>query len=1012
MRRNLGFYSGVVNVSSKPMICSSSTLSAPSTTTSTTTSYASVAPSVAALVPSYHTGEGYINRATGRRELHGGHGSIRVKKDSLEWAIGGFLEPTQSPAHSREQLDKAVTCLEEAVEEGVFPSLIAISILLRRTTRDTDASFASRVISAADVAGMSLDGRQLGWAISGAASNRDHAAFHSLLRKVSEFPGPVPSSILTRTIAGYFSLGQKHRALQQLDKARDAGIHLPGVLPSIIDETLRSFPREPPTQRLFTALEGCEARFEAITARQLRSGGPLSAIANHQNSLRLAAELVQARDAVLLRRKQMHKAATTSLDVLESLIIHYATSTPNTAPSSSEIDSLLSLLTGSLSPEGGVSHHQSFGPGSSVSAANNNNNNTASNNAVSSNNSSSGVSNDGSSGATASSSSSSSSSSSALHQLRSFFSLVAPHALQPQGLQMWLAPFSFRELNDEAPTRRQLLALLSRALSSTRIVSVASPRALSRCLAFILQNFKPTATFALGASPFDDAIAELDSNVLSTGPVQRLTINEIAKGIVDRSRTTSTTEQIWSLDDLDQTTATTMSVNPNNNVFGFANLDEISFEIMWVPENGLSVSEISNRYLSLVAGLYEFLAKIDAGSTPSPSSHHILLPWAAHERVLSVLLSKNRVVAAAQVAGHIAQARGLQNIHLSNELTTATLPTVLQPHSAIADPFLIERLIAATRTVFAASAKTFEDLLSIDSNVASLLQRILRPELVQSFLEVASNTTQAHIDAAVVVGSKTGIQSCRPSLLPRSSVITTEGGEVASTVGTNKPVSVAGEIKFIWPQEEQIAQNQGAQVRPIGSPPLGDAALTSSMMSQSIRASLLRMSNGSPLTNTALTDVLQSIYLSREAILATHVHFGVPLNSSIASTVVSMPLPSRQSSDESAANDQTSDLPQVFADALYNKISSTRLPPNGQQQSVQSSSGSTTVLTTSQAPSSVSASLGVAPASSATMLLSNPQIRQLKDAIMIRSLAYNSRLDLPLKRNAAYLEWLAKVLDS
>ncbi len=917
-------------------------------------------------------GEGYINRATGRRELHGGHGSLRVRKDSLEWAIGGFLEPTQSPAQSREQLDKAVTCLEEAVEEGVFPSLIAISILLRRTTRETDASFASRVISAADVAGMSLDGRQLGWAISGAATNRDHAAFHSLLRKVSEFPGPVPSSILTRTIAGYFSLGQKTRALQQLDKAREAGINIAGMLPAIIDETLRSFPREPPTQRLFTALEGCESRFEAVMSRQLRSGLSLSAIASNQNSIRLATELVQARDAVILRRKQMQKAATTSVNALESLIFHYATSAPNIT--TSEIDSLLSLLTGSLSPEGGVSHHQSFGPGS-----------VAAYNSINNNNSNVGISSDGPNSATTQ------------QTQRMFFSL-APHALQPQGLQMWLAPSSFRELNDEAPTRRQLLTLLSQALSSERIVSTASPRALSRCLAFILQNFKPTATFALGASPFDDAVAELDGNSSSSGPVQRLTLNEIAKG-TNKLRSECTCDQIWSLEDL---SPEAISLNPNEKSFGFANLNETSFKIAWIPETGLTVSEISARYLSLIAGLYEVLARIDASSSPPPSSHHILLPWAAHERVLTVLLSKNRVVAAAQVAGHIAQSRGIQNIQSAEPISSPIL-TILQSHSAIADPFLVERLVAATRTVFATTAKTNDDLLYIDSTMSLLLQRILRPELVQPFLEVASNTTQAHLDAAVIVGSKTGI---RPSVSPQTSVMSaTKGEEGISTSTIKNPNSVVGEIKFIWPQEDQVAQSQGStlpsQLRPTGSVPLGDSALTVSMMSQSIRASLLRLSNGSSLTNTALTDILQSIHLSREAILATHSRFGVPLNATIASNV-------RYSNDESSSIDETSDVPQVLTDALYNKISSTRSPSiiQHQLQSVPS-----TTSTSPQAPLSVSTSLGVAPASSASLLLLNPQQRQLKDAIIIRSLAFASRLDLQLKRNSSYIEWLKKVTN-
>ena len=946
-----------------------SEVSLPSTTSNSTSS-----------ITQFPQGEGYINRATGRRELHGSSGSLRVRKDSLEWAIAGFLEPTQSPIHSREQLDKAVTCLEEAVEEGVFPSLISISILLRRTTRDTDASFATRVIAAADVAGMSLDGRQLGWAISGAASNRDHAAFHSLLRKVSEFPGPIPSSILSRTIAGYFSLGLRDRAFQQLDKARDAGIHLPGMLPSIIDETLRSFPREPPTQRLYTALEGCESRFEATISRQLRSGITLSAIANQQNSIRLASELIQAREAVTNRRTQMQIAALTTLDALESLIVHYATTNLNITISSNEIDSLLSLLTGSLSPEGGISHHQSFGPGSqSTHNINAGNSSTTSS-----------VINDGT---TISS-----------QHLRTFYSLLPPHTSQTPGLQMWLSPSAFRELNDESPTRRQLLTLLSRALSSTRIVSCASPRALSRCLAFILQNFKQSASFALGASPFDDAISELDNNrSLNDGPIYFSTLDEISQGFVDSSRTEINIEQIWTLETLSST-----FLKQNGKYFGFANLDASSFQIAWVPEQGMSTAEIASRYLTLIAGLYQVLAKVDAGTCPPTSAHHVLLPWAAHERVLSVLLAKNRIVAAAQVAGHIAQARGLQMIQ-SNDSLGPSLPTVLQSHSAIADPFLVERLVAAMRTVFAKSAKTFDDLLKIDTRLAMLVQRILRPEYSKSFVEVATNTTHAHMEAAVIVTNKTGINSSHISSLPQVVSLkmeTRKDESIYLSEKSNAP-TIKDSVKFIWPQTDQdeATRTQGATtqlIRPISNS-LGDAALITSNVSQLLRATVLQISKNSPLMNSALIDILQSSYLSREAIVATHSLFCITLQAFPSSTLTF----SNQKMDNESANEQNLDLPQVFIDALYNKVSSVRAL-SSQSQGNQNTAGSFNTLSI-QSPPTVSSSLGVASASSANVLLSTSQSRQLKDAILLRSLVYASRNGIRLYRDLHYLEFIKKI---
>jgi hypothetical protein len=111
--------------------------------------------------------------------------------------------------------------------------------------------------------------------------------------------------------------------------------------------------------------------------------------------------------------------------------------------------------------------------------------------------------------------------------------------------------------------------------------------------------------------------------------------------------------------------------------------------------------------------------------------------------------------------------------------------------------------------------------------------------------------------------------------------------------------------------------------------------------------------------------------------------------------------------NDESDNEQNLDLPQVFIDALYNKVSSVRaLSP--QSQGYQNTGSGLNALSI-QSPPTVSASLGVASASSANVLLSTSQIRQLKDAILLRSLVYASRNGIRLHRDLQYLEFIKKI---
>ena len=365
-------------------------------------------------------GDGFVNRTTGRREPDAASSTaLRVRRDSLEWAMSAHLDNPQN-------LDAAVACLEEAVADGGFASSTAVSILLRRTTRDADASLVARVVRAADTCGLALDGRQLGWALSSAIAHRDTSSLHAHARRIADFPGPVPASVLTRLIAGYFVVGQGDRALQLLDDARLEGAPAGGVLAAVLEETLRAFPREPPTQRLLGALEACESRFEAFLAS--RGGGiaasaaaTLAAAAEpsaaEATTARLASGLLQAREAVLIRQQRMRQAANAALDALRVLVVRAATSAP---PAECDVDALLSLLLGSLGPDVSSS-------GAGVEAA--------------------------------------------------------TRSQQPLPfLPMSQAPPAYRDLNDTAPTRGQLYDVLLVALASRTLVGAASPRVLSRCL--------------------------------------------------------------------------------------------------------------------------------------------------------------------------------------------------------------------------------------------------------------------------------------------------------------------------------------------------------------------------------------------------------------------------------------------------------------------------------------------------------------------------------------------------
>ena len=125
--------------------------------------------------------------------------------------------------------------------------------------------------------------------------------------------------------------------------ARAAGAPLAGVLPAIVEELLRAFPREPPTQRLFGHLEACEDRFGA-------SVGPSSAVREEGDAFvaKLAAEVLEAREAVTLRRAQMRRASDSAFEALESLVNHFGAAMPSTMPDASEVDSLLTMLLGDL----------------------------------------------------------------------------------------------------------------------------------------------------------------------------------------------------------------------------------------------------------------------------------------------------------------------------------------------------------------------------------------------------------------------------------------------------------------------------------------------------------------------------------------------------------------------------------------------------------------------------------------------------------------------------------------
>ena len=354
------------------------------------------------------------------------HASIRQVRAapcfSRQFATQSIPQPFSS-----HNLLQSVASLEESVADGGFPAHATVSALLRRATREADAAPAARVLSAADACGLALDARQLGWALGGAASHRDGAQLEVLVtRKVGDLPGALPLSALARVIAGHFALGQRGRALHALDAARAAGAPLAGVLPAIVEELLRAFPREPPTQRLFGHLEACELRFGA-------SVGLSSAVRGEGDAFvaKLAAEVLEAREAVTLRRAQMRRASDSAFEALESLVIHFGAAMPSTMPDASEVDALLAMLLGNLAANGNALRDVGLCGHSSTMFA---------------------------------------------HGEISTHNPEHNRLGNEQQDLLSLAPYSFRDLNDDAPSRLRLFVLLARALSSKQLAELASPQ--------------------------------------------------------------------------------------------------------------------------------------------------------------------------------------------------------------------------------------------------------------------------------------------------------------------------------------------------------------------------------------------------------------------------------------------------------------------------------------------------------------------------------------------------------
>jgi hypothetical protein len=328
---------------------------------------------------------------------------------------------------SSHNLLQSVASLEESVADGGFPAHATVSALLRRATREAGAAPAERMLSAADACGLALDARQLGWALGGAAAHRDGAQLESLVtRKVGDFPGALPMSALARVVAGHFALGQRGRALRALDAARAAGAPLAGVLPAIVEELLRAFSSEPPTQRLFGHLEACEERFGA-------SVGPSSVVRGEGDAFvaKLAAEVLEAREAVTLRRAQLRRASYSAFEALESLVNHFGAAMPSAMPDASEVDALLTMLLGNLAAND-IAWRDVCLCGDSLTIF--------ANGEI------------------------------ATHNLEHNRSGNERHDV------LTLAPHAFCDLNDDAPSRLRLFLLLTRALSSKQLAELATPQ--------------------------------------------------------------------------------------------------------------------------------------------------------------------------------------------------------------------------------------------------------------------------------------------------------------------------------------------------------------------------------------------------------------------------------------------------------------------------------------------------------------------------------------------------------